>query len=142
MHGFYAPTPLHSYVHLNFTCQVVVVQAKSVIHTFEKAIHAFSRPVDPEIETGTQQVGGRQVAGCGARPACLGLPRHPKPGRGTWIRLGMEVDIYCRVWPARRVRPAWPHHCHTSHLPLPPMVTPPHLRMPSWWDPPALPQPC
>ena len=37
--------------------QVVVVKRKAVIEAFERAIHAFSRPVDPELETGPQQVG-------------------------------------------------------------------------------------
>lgn len=54
--GRYAPTPLASHVHLNFTAGVVVVRGRDVISAFEQAISAFSRPVDPSIETGSQQV--------------------------------------------------------------------------------------
>mmetsp|Transcript_38308 Transcript_38308/g.85303 ORF Transcript_38308/g.85303 Transcript_38308/m.85303 type:complete len:1048 (+) Transcript_38308:131-3274(+) len=56
VHGQFQSTPVHSYVHMNLTCQVVVVQRKEVIHAFDRAIHVFSRPVDPELETGSQQV--------------------------------------------------------------------------------------
>ena len=45
-----------SYVHLNFSCNVIVTRRDKVLRTFERAIHAFSRPVDPEIQTGVQQV--------------------------------------------------------------------------------------
>jgi len=50
------PEPVPSYVHLNFSCNVVQVRKQSVVAAFERAIHTFSRPVDPDIETGAQQV--------------------------------------------------------------------------------------
>ncbi len=62
VHGRFHPTPMPSHVHLNFTCNVVLVRRRAVVDTFERAIAAFSRPVDPAIETGMQQVreGSRQ----------------------------------------------------------------------------------
>lgn len=62
VHGQFHPTPMPSHVHLNFTCNVVLVRRRAVVDTFERAIAAFSRPVDPAIETGMQQVreGNRQ----------------------------------------------------------------------------------
>ena len=48
--------PVHSSVHLNFTSQVVHITRRSVMATFERAIHVFGRPVDPEIESGAHQV--------------------------------------------------------------------------------------
>lgn len=56
VHGQFHPTPMPSHVHLNFTCNVVLVRRRAVVDTFERAIAAFSRPVDPAIETGMQQV--------------------------------------------------------------------------------------
>lgn len=56
MHGRYQSKPVHSAVHLNFTCQVVLVKKRAVVSAFERAIHVFGRPVDPELETGLQQV--------------------------------------------------------------------------------------
>lgn len=47
---------LPSFVHLNLTCNVVSVQAGSVLDVFERAVMAFSRPTDPDHETGDQQV--------------------------------------------------------------------------------------
>lgn len=43
-------------MHLNFSAGVVVVRGRDVIAAFEQAINAFSRPVDPAIEAGSQQV--------------------------------------------------------------------------------------
>lgn len=56
VHGRFHPTPMPSYVHLNFTCNVVLIKRRDVMDTFERAIAAFSRPVDPAIPTGVQQV--------------------------------------------------------------------------------------
>lgn len=58
VHGVHGvgPEPVHSSVHLNFSCQVVQITRRSVMATFERAIHVFSRPVDPEIESGAHQV--------------------------------------------------------------------------------------
>eukprot|EP00798_Chlamydomonas_sp_ICE-L_P024546 gene24546-10156_t len=56
VHGRSSHTPVHSFVHLNFTCQVVIVTRLDVMSTFEHAIHTFSRPVDPQLETGAHQV--------------------------------------------------------------------------------------
>lgn len=56
VHGRYAPSPMPSYVHYNFTCNVVLIRKRLVVDTFERATAAFSRPVDPAIETGAQQV--------------------------------------------------------------------------------------
>ncbi|KAG1665506.1 hypothetical protein FOA52_009768 [Chlamydomonas sp. UWO 241] len=59
VHGSYRPKALHSYVHLNFTCQVVAIKRRSVIATFERAIHIFSRPVVLTVHgeaTGAAQV--------------------------------------------------------------------------------------
>lgn len=56
VHGQFKAKPVHSSVHLNLTCQVVLVKKRSVMAAFERAIHVFSRPVDPEIESGAQQV--------------------------------------------------------------------------------------
>ncbi|GAX80726.1 hypothetical protein CEUSTIGMA_g8161.t1 [Chlamydomonas eustigma] len=53
--------PVHSAVHLNFTCRVMVIQKRAVMATFERAIHAFSRPVDPHIETGAHQVDAKKM---------------------------------------------------------------------------------
>jgi hypothetical protein len=51
------PSPLSSYVHLNFSCEVVVVQRKAVLDSFERAIFAFSRPEDPLDPKSPFQVG-------------------------------------------------------------------------------------
>ncbi|KAF6255218.1 hypothetical protein COO60DRAFT_237950 [Scenedesmus sp. NREL 46B-D3] len=50
------PSPLPSYVHLNMSCNVVVIQKGDVLSTFERAIAAFSRPMDPDYVEGDQQV--------------------------------------------------------------------------------------
>jgi hypothetical protein len=44
-------------VRLNFSANVVVVARAEVLETYERAVAAFSRPVDPDHEAGTQQVG-------------------------------------------------------------------------------------
>lgn len=51
-----APQPLRSYVHLNLSCHVVDLDSRPILLNFERAIAAFSRPVDPAAETGPQQV--------------------------------------------------------------------------------------
>jgi hypothetical protein len=51
-----APSPLPSFVHLNMSCNVVVIQKGDVLSTFERAIAAFSRPMDPDYVEGDQQV--------------------------------------------------------------------------------------
>ncbi|GFR52074.1 hypothetical protein Agub_g14597, partial [Astrephomene gubernaculifera] len=56
LHGRFHPTPLRSHVHLNFSCNVVLVRRRAVVDTLERAIAAFSRPVDPGLVTGVQQV--------------------------------------------------------------------------------------
>ncbi|MEW5314243.1 MAG: hypothetical protein WDW38_005754 [Sanguina aurantia] len=56
VHGRYRPSPVRSSVHLNFSCNVVVVKRKAVVQAFERAIHLFSRPTDPALESGAQQV--------------------------------------------------------------------------------------
>jgi hypothetical protein len=50
------PSTLPSFVHLNLTCNVVSIQPGAVLEVFERAIMAFSRPTDPDHETGDQQV--------------------------------------------------------------------------------------
>jgi hypothetical protein len=50
------PSPLPSFVHLNMSCNVVVIQKGDVLTTFERAIAAFSRPMDPNYVEGDQQV--------------------------------------------------------------------------------------
>eukprot|EP00879_Flechtneria_rotunda_P026397 GHRR01028144.1.p1 GENE.GHRR01028144.1~~GHRR01028144.1.p1 ORF type:complete len:283 (+),score=46.69 GHRR01028144.1:1122-1970(+) len=50
------PSPLPSFVHLNMSCNVVAIQKGEVLAIFERAIAAFSRPMDPDHETGDQQV--------------------------------------------------------------------------------------
>ncbi|KAG1658750.1 hypothetical protein FOA52_000863 [Chlamydomonas sp. UWO 241] len=57
VHG-HAPNtqPVHSTVHLNFSCNAVLVKQRSVVAAFERAVHAFGRPVDIDVESGTQQV--------------------------------------------------------------------------------------
>jgi hypothetical protein len=84
-----APDPVPSHVRLNFSCNVVVVSKAEVLETYERAINAFSRPVDPEFESGVQQVrrGGRGCRG-GQRAA-----RRRRPGAGPgfvrgWRRPG------------------------------------------------------
>ncbi|KXZ55672.1 hypothetical protein GPECTOR_2g1222 [Gonium pectorale] len=52
VHGRFHPTPMPSHVHLNFSCNVVRVARRSVVDAFERAIAAFSRPVDPAVATG------------------------------------------------------------------------------------------
>jgi hypothetical protein len=37
----------------------VVVAKSEVIETYDRALSVFGRPVDPNYETGTKQVGGR-----------------------------------------------------------------------------------
>jgi hypothetical protein len=59
------PSPLPSHVHLNFSVNVVGVKPGTVLSVFERAIAAFSRPSDPEMETGDQQVGRGQQGGKG-----------------------------------------------------------------------------
>ncbi|KAI8467147.1 MAG: hypothetical protein J3K34DRAFT_431559 [Monoraphidium minutum] len=54
--GSMAPSPLAAHVRLNFSCNVVAVQRAEVLETYERAVTAFSRPVDPDFESGTQQV--------------------------------------------------------------------------------------
>lgn len=56
MEGSVSPSSLPSHVHLNFTTNVVVIQPGSVLEMFERAVAAFSRPEDPDHETGPQQV--------------------------------------------------------------------------------------
>ena len=56
MEGSLPPSPLASTVHLNFSANVVVLQKGAVLGAFERAITAFSRPLDPEVEGGHQQV--------------------------------------------------------------------------------------
>ena len=57
VHGQHAaPKPMQSFVHLDFTCNVLAVNKRSVMATFERAIHVFSRPIDPDAETGAHQV--------------------------------------------------------------------------------------
>jgi hypothetical protein len=58
-------------VHLNLTCNVVSIQAGSVLDVFERAIMAFSRPTDPDHETGDQQVGLRVRCVCACLCDCL-----------------------------------------------------------------------
>ncbi|KAG2501680.1 hypothetical protein HYH03_000182 [Edaphochlamys debaryana] len=50
-----------SYVHLNFTCNVVLIKRRNVMDAFERAIAAFSRPVDPALATGMQQVDAHKM---------------------------------------------------------------------------------
>lgn len=50
------PSTLPSFVHLNLTCNVIAIQGGQVLDVFERAIMAFSRPTDPDHETGDQQV--------------------------------------------------------------------------------------
>lgn len=50
------PSPLPSFVHLNMSCNVVVIQKGDVLAVFERAISAFSRPTDPDYVEGDQQV--------------------------------------------------------------------------------------
>jgi hypothetical protein len=38
------------------SCNVVVIQKGDVLSTFERAIAAFSRPMDPDFVEGDQQV--------------------------------------------------------------------------------------
>lgn len=57
-----AMPPLPSHVRLNFSCNVVVVQRHEVLEAYERAVTAFSRPVDPDFPSGNQQVRWR-VAG-------------------------------------------------------------------------------
>jgi hypothetical protein len=86
-----APDPLPSHVRLNFSCNVVAVSKAEVLETYERAINAFSRPVDPDFESGVQQVGpaprGARAAAAdrgsaggagGAAPCAAGAPA------GTW----------------------------------------------------------
>jgi hypothetical protein len=63
--GVVSPAPLPAHVRLNFSCNVVVVSRNEVLETYERAINVFSRPVDPEFETGTQQA--RRVWGVKGR---------------------------------------------------------------------------
>mmetsp|Transcript_32185 Transcript_32185/g.96098 ORF Transcript_32185/g.96098 Transcript_32185/m.96098 type:complete len:1123 (-) Transcript_32185:516-3884(-) len=56
VHGHYHQRPLPSYVHLNFSCQVVAIKRRSVVAAFERAIHVFSRPVTPASHQGEHQV--------------------------------------------------------------------------------------
>ncbi len=56
VHGTLRPEPVTSYVHLNFSCNIILTRKQTVVSTFERAIHTFSRPIDPEIEMGAQQV--------------------------------------------------------------------------------------
>ena len=50
------PSPLPAHVHLNFSCNVVVVKPGKVLNAFERAIAAFSRPTDPDAVSNDQQV--------------------------------------------------------------------------------------
>ena len=50
---------LPSAARLNFSCNVVAVQKAEVLAAYERAVAAFSRPVDPDFETGAQQVRAR-----------------------------------------------------------------------------------
>jgi hypothetical protein len=56
VHGHFQAQPVRSAVHLNFSCNVILVKKRAVVATFERAIHVYSRPVDPAIETGAHQV--------------------------------------------------------------------------------------
>jgi hypothetical protein len=62
------PSPLPSYVHLNLMCNVVSIQAGTVLEAFDRAISAFSRPTDPDNESGDQQV--RRVCLIGRARCC------------------------------------------------------------------------
>ncbi|GIL57470.1 hypothetical protein Vafri_12700 [Volvox africanus] len=63
VHGRFHPTPMRSYMHLTFTCNVVLIKRREVVDTFERAIAAFSRPVDPAVATGAQQVDAQKMEG-------------------------------------------------------------------------------
>jgi hypothetical protein len=91
--------PVPSYVHLNFSCNVVVVKRKAVMTAFEHALHVFSRPVDPEVEMGAQQVG---VCGGGTKQwqgPCL-LHRlcmeHSTPGAPDQMLQLNKLSSVCR----------------------------------------------
>jgi hypothetical protein len=66
-----SPSPLPAHVRLNFSCNVVVVQKGEVLETYERAVNAFSRPVDPDFETGTQQVRELCVCVCVFLSVCV-----------------------------------------------------------------------
>ena len=58
LHGQLPPRihPVHSTVKLNFTAQIIATKRRAVMAAFERAIHTFSRPMNPENETGHFQV--------------------------------------------------------------------------------------
>jgi hypothetical protein len=76
------PSPLPSYVHLNISCNVVVVKPGAVLATMERAIHIFSRPMDPDHEMGDQQVCVMMSLVTPLRvKSCLGVG----PLNGPWV---------------------------------------------------------
>jgi hypothetical protein len=46
------------------SCNVVVIQKGDVLSTFERAIAAFSRPMDPDYVEGDQQVRAAALSKC------------------------------------------------------------------------------
>lgn len=106
--GSVSPSPLPAHVRLNFSCNVVVVQKAEVLETYERAVSAFSRPTDPDFETGTQQVGASlrraRDAGGPAKVFRGGVPgvlqRAGRGGRGGRTSCG------ARWWPAGAARPS------------------------------------
>lgn len=61
LQGSTSSSPVTSYVHLNFTCHIILVRQSAVSNVMERAIHSFSRPVDPFREEGLQQVDARRM---------------------------------------------------------------------------------
>ncbi len=54
--GLLPPSPLPSYVHINVSVEIAVLQRGEVLDALERGIAAFSRPVDPAYPEGDQQV--------------------------------------------------------------------------------------
>ncbi len=82
VHGRASPQPVPSYVHLNFSCNVVVTRSTALAGVFERALHVFSRPVDPAIEMGAQQVS--RVCKVWTQALVCGGPRYCDGGGSRW----------------------------------------------------------
>ena len=80
---------MHSAVHLNFSCHVVLVSRRAVVATFERAIHTFGRPVDPQVESGAHQVCVWRGGGEGG-----------KEGGGATLggRSGARIQVFAGYW--------------------------------------------
>lgn len=101
------PSTLPSFVHLNLTCNVISIQQGAVLEVFERAIMAFSRPTDPDHETGDQQVCGWVMPVSSTTAARVhvgrqGVPQACFKQRWSGLITAQQQHGMRRCWPERK----------------------------------------